>query len=122
MDAFIVQDIGLACEVRKRTDVPLHASTQLTVHSLDGAVFLRNMGFSRVVLSRELSAEDIEFITRRAQVETEVFVHGALCMSYSGQCALSAVIGGRSGNRGSCAPVSYTHLDVYKRQYLYCCL
>lgn len=103
VDAFIVQDIGLACELRKRTDVPLHASTQLTVHSLDGAVFLRNMGFSRVVLSRELSAQDIGFITRRAQVETEVFVHGALCMSYSGQCALSAVIGGRSGNRGSCA-------------------
>lgn len=102
-DALIVQDLGLAAMLRKCTNIPLHASTQLTVHNLDGADFMHEIGFSRVVLSRELSAEDIAYITQRTDIETEVFVHGALCMSYSGQCMLSSVIGGRSGNRGCCA-------------------
>lgn len=102
-DALIVQDLGLFAELKKRTNIPMHASTQLTVHSLDGALFMKEIGFDRVVLSRELSARDIAYITQRADIETEVFVHGALCMCYSGQCGLSSVIGGRSGNRGACA-------------------
>lgn len=103
VDAFIVQDIGLVSVLQKITDVPLHASTQMTIHSLDGALELEDLGFSRVVLSRELSLKDIAYITSHTKLETEVFVHGALCVCYSGQCYMSSVIGGRSGNRGLCA-------------------
>ncbi len=103
-DALIVQDLGAARAIREQfPDAVLHASTQLTVHSLDGALFAKQQGFSRVVLSRELPMRDIRAITQQAGIETEVFVHGALCMCYSGQCELSAVIGRRSGNRGLCA-------------------
>ena len=103
-DALIVQDLGLARMIRERApDLPLHASTQMTIHTLDGAREAKALGFSRVVLSRECSLEEIEKITAQAGVETEVFVHGALCMCYSGQCYLSSVIGQRSGNRGLCA-------------------
>lgn len=103
-DGLIVQDLGAARAIRERfPDAVLHASTQLTVHSLEGALFAKEQGFSRVVLSRELPMRDIRDITQRAGIETEVFVHGALCMCYSGQCELSAVIGRRSGNRGLCA-------------------
>lgn len=103
-DALIVQDLGAArCIHGAFPDAVLHASTQMTVHSLQGALAAKQMGFSRVVLSRELPLEEIAYITAHAGVETEVFVHGALCMCYSGQCGLSAVIGRRSGNRGLCA-------------------
>ena len=103
-DALIVQDLGLARLIHAHApDFALHASTQMTIHTLDGARQARDIGFSRVVLSRECAREQIEQITREAGVETEVFVHGALCMCYSGQCYLSAVIGQRSGNRGLCA-------------------
>ena len=102
-DAFIVQDVGLAKELMKRTDVPLHGSTQMTVHSLDGVGFLADLGFTRAVLSRELSRRNIEYIAAHAPIETEIFAHGALCMCYSGQCYMSSVIGARSGNRGRCA-------------------
>lgn len=103
-DALIVQDLGAArCIWEHFPDAVLHASTQLTVHSLAGARAAKALGFSRVVLSRELPLEEIRYITAHAGVETEVFVHGALCMCYSGQCELSAVIGRRSGNRGMCA-------------------
>ncbi|MBQ6172792.1 MAG: DUF3656 domain-containing protein [Clostridia bacterium] len=103
-DAFIVQDLGLAKLLKKCTpSVHLHASTQMSVCSLDGAEALADLGFTRVVVARELSAEDIAFIAQRSPIETEVFVHGAFCMSYSGQCYMSSVIGGRSGNRGMCA-------------------
>lgn len=103
-DALIIQDIGMAAEVKKRfPDLPLHASTQMTAASLDAVKYLENMGFSRVVLSRELSRREIEYICKNAKAEIEVFVHGALCMCYSGQCLMSSVIGGRSGNRGLCA-------------------
>ena len=104
VDAFIVQDLGLAHMLRQCSpSVSLHASTQMTVCSLDGVEALADLGFSRVVLARELSFEDINFIARHSPVETEFFVHGAFCMSYSGQCYMSSVIGGRSGNRGLCA-------------------
>ena len=103
-DALIVQDLGLARLIHAHApDFALHASTQMTVHTLDGARQAKEMGFSRVVLSRECPAEAVRRITAEAGIETEVFVHGALCMCYSGQCYLSAVIGRRSGNRGLCA-------------------
>lgn len=103
-DALIMQDLGAARAVREHfPEAELHASTQMTIHSLDGALFAKELGFSRAVLSRELPMHDIEHITKKAGIETEVFVHGALCMCYSGQCELSAVIGRRSGNRGLCA-------------------
>lgn len=105
VDAFIVQDMGLikCLKMSLGGAVPLHASTQMTVCSADGAAQMLEMGFRRVVLSRELSAKDIEHIVKTVPIETEVFVHGALCMCYSGQCYMSSVIGGRSGNRGECA-------------------
>lgn len=103
-DALIVQDLGAARAIRAAfPDIELHASTQMTIHSLEGALFAKKQGFSRAVLSRELPMEEISRIARHAGMETEVFVHGALCMCYSGQCELSAVIGRRSGNRGLCA-------------------
>ncbi len=103
-DALIVQDLGLARQIRQAApDLPLHASTQLTIHTVDGAKQAAALGFSRVVLARECTLEQIEQITREGGVETEVFVHGALCMCYSGQCYLSGMIGRRSGNRGQCA-------------------
>lgn len=102
--AVIVQDLGVLRMVRALApDLPVHASTQMTVHDLAGAIACKEMGFSRVVLSRELPLDEIRFITERCGIETEVFCHGALCMCYSGQCYLSAAIGGRSGNRGLCA-------------------
>lgn len=105
-DAFIVQDIGLAKVLKEKIpDIELHASTQCACHSLDGAVSLAKLGFSRIVLARELSYEDIKKITRygKGKFETEVFIHGALCVCHSGMCLMSSVIGGRSGNRGLCA-------------------
>ena len=104
VDAFIVQDLGVARLCKQiAPGVAIHGSTQMTVHSLDGVLFCAGMGMSRVVLSRELSREDIRYITQNSPIEIEVFAHGALCMSYSGQCYLSCAIGGRSGNRGRCA-------------------
>lgn len=104
IDALIMQDMGLIPLVRKSCpDMPVHASTQLSVHTLRGVEQLARMGLTRVVLSRELSFEEISYITKRSPVEIEVFVHGALCMCVSGQCYFSAVLGSRSGNRGSCA-------------------
>ena len=104
VDAFIVQDLGLVqlCKT-VAPDVAIHGSTQMSVHSLSGVQFCAALGMSRVVLSRELSREEIRYICANSPVEIEVFGHGALCMCYSGQCYLSAAIGGRSGNRGRCA-------------------
>ena len=104
VDALIVQDLGVAVLSRQiAPQLALHASTQLTVHSLEGVRELAALGFSCVVLSRELPREEIAYICRNSPVRIEVFVHGALCMCYSGQCYMSAVIGRRSGNRGQCA-------------------
>jgi len=104
VDALIVQDIGLASIILKRyPDLDLHASTQMTAHSLEDVRFLETMGFKRVILSREVSIEEIRKIKNNTNIELEVFVHGALCVSYSGQCLMSSLIGGRSGNRGKCA-------------------
>lgn len=104
IDAVIVQDLGLAMRFKKLfPDLPLHGSTQMTVHNLNGTLELQKLGFKRVVLSRELSTEEIEYICKNTDIEIECFVHGALCISYSGQCLFSSMIGGRSGNRGKCA-------------------
>ena len=104
VDALIIQDIGAAKLIHKAIpDMPLHASTQMTVTSLEGVKYLEDMGFSRVVLARELSAKEIEYICSHTKAEIEIFVHGAICMCYSGQCLMSSIIGGRSGNRGCCA-------------------
>ncbi len=102
VDAFIVQDYGASRMIRKLVpDACLHASTQMSVHTVSGAELLKESGFSRVVPARELSAETIAAIAG-VDIETEVFVHGALCMSVSGQCYMSAAIGSRSANRGCC--------------------
>ena len=104
VDAFIVQDLGVLALCRQIAPrIPIHASTQMTIHSLDGVHQAAALGVSRVVLSRELPKEEIARICRNSPVEIEVFVHGALCMCYSGQCYMSGVIGRRSGNRGQCA-------------------
>ena len=104
VDAFIVQDLGVVSLCRQiAPQIELHASTQMSIHSLEGVREAAAMGIRRVVLSRELPRQDIAFICRNSPVEIEVFVHGALCMCYSGQCYMSAVIGRRSGNRGQCA-------------------
>ena len=104
VDAFIVQDLGVVSLCRQLApDVPIHASTQMSIHSLEGVLEAAALGCSRVVLARELPAEEIAHICKKSPVEIEVFVHGALCMCYSGQCYLSSVIGRRSGNRGQCA-------------------
>lgn len=104
IDAIIVQDLGLGCYLIKNfPKLHIHASTQMTCHNLDGAKFLDKLGFKRIVLSRELSIDEINYIKSNISCEIEVFVHGALCISYSGQCLYSSLIGGRSGNRGRCA-------------------
>ena len=103
-DAFIVTDLGLFSLIRRAMpDMSLHASTQMTVHSLEGAALLGKLGFERVVLSRELSLDEIKLIAAKSGIEAEVFAHGALCVSYSGLCLMSSFLGGRSGNRGKCA-------------------
>lgn len=104
IDAIIVQDLGLAMKlIHTYPDLPIHGSTQMTVHNLNGALELQELGFKRVVLSRELSANEIAYICKNSDIEIECFIHGALCISYSGQCLFSSIIGGRSGNRGKCA-------------------
>ena len=103
-DAVICQDLAVARLIGQiAPQLPRHGSTQMSVHTLQGALELKDLGFTRVVLARELSLPEVEHITKHCGIETECFVHGALCMCVSGQCYLSAFLGGRSGNRGSCA-------------------
>ena len=103
VDALIMQDIGMMDLVRKTyPNLSIHASTQMHIHNLEGTKFMENLGLERVVLARETSYEDIKKIKEKTNIELEIFIHGALCMCYSGQCLMSSLIGGRSGNRGSC--------------------
>ncbi|HWQ47895.1 MAG TPA: DUF3656 domain-containing protein [Methanosarcina sp.] len=114
-DAIIIQDLGLISLARKYLpDLPLHASTQMTLHNSEGVKIAKKMGIERVVLSRECSLEEIKRIKEKTETEIEIFIHGALCISYSGQCLLSSLIGGRSGNRGFCAQ------PCRKKYRLYC--
>lgn len=102
--AILVQDLGLLSVLRSAVpDIPLHASTQMSIHNLAGVEAAAEMGLTRAVLARELSLEQIKFITKHSPIETEIFVHGALCFCHSGQCYMSSLIGRRSGNRGMCA-------------------
>jgi len=114
VDALILQDMGLAREIRKNyPDFELHASTQMTVNNYYGAKYLKELGFTRVVLARETPLFEIKKISELG-VEIETFIHGALCISYSGECLMSSMIGGKSGNRGECAQAcrkSYEILD-----------
>lgn len=104
VDGVIVQDLGVLRRIKQICPMmPVHGSTQMTVHNLAGVQELERLGVSRVVLSRELSKENMKAILQGCKAEIEVFVHGAMCMSYSGQCLMSSVLGGRSGNRGKCA-------------------
>lgn len=104
VDGFIVQDMGVARLARQIVpELPLHASTQMTINSPEGAIAAKKLGFTRVVLGRELSSEQIKAIIDSCDIETEIFVHGALCVCVSGQCYMSSALGGRSGNRGLCA-------------------
>ncbi|MDR0821538.1 MAG: U32 family peptidase [Oscillospiraceae bacterium] len=102
VDAVIVQDLA-AASIAKDTGLSLHGSTQMSVSTAEGADVLRRLGFTRVVLARELSLREIAALNKKCEIETEVFVHGALCVSVSGQCLISAFLGGRSANRGFCA-------------------
>ena len=115
-DAILLQDLGVVRLAKEAVpQLPLHASTQMTVHNLAGVQALEELGFSRVVLARELSIAEIRHICDHSRVEIESFVHGALCICYSGQCLMSSMIGGRSGNRGRCAQpcrLPYTLVDA----------
>lgn len=104
IDAIIVQDLGLAKKIMELfPNLEVHSSTQMTIYNLDGAKEIEKLGYSRCVLARELSIEEIKNICKNINIEIEVFIHGALCICYSGQCLMSSLIGGRSGNRGKCA-------------------
>lgn len=104
IDAIIVQDLGLAMTLIKNfPNLPVHASTQMTVNNLNGVKMMEDLGFQRVVLAREMSCHEIEHVCRNTSIEIETFIHGAICISYSGQCLMSSMIGGRSANRGKCA-------------------
>ena len=103
-DALIIQDLGLFKRIKEEyPDFELHASTQMTIHNGEAAIYFKEKGFHRVVLSREMTIDEIKYISTDLMIETEMFVHGAICVSYSGQCLMSSIIGGRSGNRGRCA-------------------
>ncbi len=115
VDAIIVQDLGLATVLTNALPkLPIHASTQMTIHSLDGVKALENQGIKRVVLARELSIPEIEYICRNSNIEIETFIHGALCISYSGQCLFSSMVGGRSANRGKCAQACRLPYELMK--------
>ncbi len=114
VDAVIVQDLGVFEFIRKHfPKLAIHASTQMTITGSYGAIFLKNQGASRIVPAREISLEEIRDIDKKSDIEIECFVHGALCYSYSGQCLMSSMIGGRSGNRGRCAQTCRLPYDLY---------
>lgn len=127
IDAVIIQDIGMFDLLRKKfPNLELHASTQMHIHNFQGALLAQKLGFKRIVIARETPIEVIKKIKENLNIEVEVFIHGALCVSYSGQCLMSALIGNRSGNKGTCSQVcrkSYDLLDknenvVNKDKYL----
>ena len=120
IDAIIVQDIGIFNLIKTNFEnVALHASTQMTIHNIEGVKFLQNLGFKRVVLSRELTLPEIEHITQNTNIEIEAFVHGAICVSYSGRCLMSSLIGERSGNRGRCAQPCRMEYKLIKNDKVY---
>lgn len=114
VDSVIMQDIGMLDLVRKKfPNLEIHASTQMHIHNLSGALLAQKLGIKRVVLARETSIDDIKNIKEKTNIDIEVFIHGALCISYSGQCLMSALIGNRSGNKGTCAQVCRKKYELY---------
>lgn len=114
VDAVIIQDIGMFDLLRKKfPNLELHASTQMNIHNYDGALLAKKLGFKRVVMARETPIDVIKKIKEEIDIEIEVFIHGALCVSYSGECLLSALVGKRSGNRGTCAQICRKKYDFY---------
>lgn len=113
VDAVLIQDLGMLDLVRKTyPNLEIHSSTQMHIHNLDGTLLMQKLGVKRVVLARETSIDEIKYIKNNSDIELEVFVHGALCISYSGECLMSSLIGGRSGNRGTCAGSCRQKYDV----------
>lgn len=114
IDAVIIQDIGMFDLLRKKfPNLELHASTQMHIHNFEGALLAKKLGFKRIVMARETPLEVIEKIKKEIDIEVEVFIHGALCISYSGQCLLSTLVGSRSGNRGTCAQICRKKYNLY---------
>lgn len=114
VDAVIIQDIGMFDLLRKKfPNLELHASTQMNIHNYDGALLAKKLGFKRVVMARETPIDVIKKIKEEIDIEIEVFIHGALCVSYSGECLLSTLVGKRSGNRGTCAQICRKKYDFY---------
>lgn len=117
VDAIILQDFGMFDLVRKTfPNLELHASTQMHIHNLDGTQLMEKLGMKRVVLARETSIDEIKHIKNNSNIDLEIFIHGALCISYSGQCLMSSLIGGRSGNRGTCAGSCRLKYDIIDNQ------
>ena len=113
VDALIMQDIGMMDLVRKTyPNLKIHASTQMHIHNLEGTKFMEDLGLERVVLARETSLLEIKKIKENTNIQLEIFIHGALCMCYSGQCLMSSLIGGRSGNRGTCSQCCRLQYDL----------
>ena len=116
VDAVIVQDMGVLRVIHQCfPDLDIHASTQMSIYNLEQVKFLEKIGFKRVVLARELTLSEIEYICKNTSLEIEVFVHGALCVCYSGQCLLSSYIGNRSANRGNCAQPCRMKYSLYNQ-------
>lgn len=117
VDAIILQDFGMFDLIRKTfPNLELHASTQMHIHNLDGTQLMEKLGMKRVVLARETSIDEIKKIKENSNIDLEIFIHGALCISYSGQCLMSSLIGGRSGNRGTCAGACRLKYDIINSQ------
>lgn len=116
VDGIIVQDLGLAKVIKENfSNLELHASTQMTINSLEGGMFLEKNGFNRIVLARETPLSEIKLMKENLNLQIEAFAHGALCISYSGQCLMSSMIGGRSGNRGRCAQPCRKSYEIIKK-------
>ena len=116
VDAIIIQDLGMMDYIRKTyPNLEIHASTQMNVHNFEGALLLEKLGVKRVVLARETDPKIIKKIKEELNIEVETFVHGALCFSYSGQCLMSSLIGGRSGNRGTCSQCCRMKYDLFSQ-------
>lgn len=115
LDAVLIQDMGVACYIQRQFPLlPIHASTQMTITGVSGARHLKNFGATRIVPARELSLEEIKVIKQQVDIEVETFVHGAICYCYSGQCLMSSLLGGRSGNRGRCAQPCRLPYELYR--------
>ena len=113
IDAFIISDLAILPLIKKYSKAQVHASTQMGIHNVYGAKFLEKLGFDRVVLSREVSLDEIRRIKENCKIEIEVFVHGALCVGFSGACLISSILTGNSGNRGRCSQLCRHYYNCF---------